>query len=153
MEYLKEYASNIVIISVLSTIFEIIIPEGKNKKVAGVVIGLVVMLTVMDPLKFITKLNKAPDFPSFEIEASFQGYEENLIADVFEENLALAIEDKVKENLNKNISCSVSVLRNDAGEIMKIESITISPYDDKTATFIQNEFAFEQELIKGEKDD
>ena len=153
MNYLKEYASNIVIISVLSTIFEIIIPEGKNKKVATIVIGLVVMLTVMEPLKHITALNNNIDFPTFEIEESFEGYEENLVADVFEENLAKTIKDKVRETLRKNIFCSVSVTKNETGEAMYIECVTISPYDDETATFIENEFGIEQSLIEGEKND
>ena len=69
MNYLKEYASNIVIISVLSTVFEIIIPEGKNKKIASVVIGLVVMLTIMEPLKHITTSNFSKNLPSFEISS------------------------------------------------------------------------------------
>ena len=153
MEYLKEYASNIVIISVLSTIFEIVIPEGKNKKVATIVIGLVVMLTVMEPLKYITTLNRDIDFPTFEIEESFEDYEENLVADVFEENLAQSIKDKVRDSLNKNILCDVSVLRNEAGEIIDIESVIISPYDDETALFIESEFAIEYSLIEGERHD
>lgn len=153
MEYLKEYASNIVIISVLSTIFEIIIPEGKNKKTAGVVIGLVVMLTVMDPLKHIIQIKSGNLFPAFEIEESDTDYEKNLVADVFEENLAITIEEKTKETLQRDITCKVITSRNDVGEITEIESVNINPFDDETANFIEKEFGFHEGLVKGEKND
>lgn len=153
MSFLKEYAQNIVIISILATIFEIIIPEGKNKKVAGITIGLVVMLTVMNPLKSLAQLNIYSKFPSFKVEENFSSYEKNIIADVFEENLATSIIEKTEEKLGKKISCRVITLRNESGEITEIESIYITPYDEETSYFIENEFSFDSSIIKGENND
>ena len=153
MNYLKEYATNIVIISVLSTIFEIIIPEGKNKKTASVVIGLVVMLTIMSPLKYITEITGSNPFPKFEVEKSYEGYDKDLIADVFEENLALAIKEKVNENLNKDIECEVTATKNEAGDIKQIESVHIKPSDDEIITFIKTEFSLDESIIKGDIND
>ena len=153
MSFLKEYAQNIVIISILATIFEIIIPEGKNKKVATVAIGLVVMLTVMTPLKSIAHLNINNKLPSFKVDESFTHYEKNIVADVFEENLAASIAEITAENLNKNISCKITTLRNDSGEITEIQSVIITPYEEETAHFIEKEFSFDFNIIKGDSND
>lgn len=153
MNFLKEYARNIVVISVLATIFEIIVPEGKNKKITVLAIGLVVMLTVMSPIEKITKFKQDITFPSFDIEESFPSYEKNIVADVFEENLANSICEKTAENLNKNISCTVKTSRNEEGEITEIESVLISPYDEETAHFIEKEFSLDFSIIKGDNDD
>ena len=153
MVFLKEYAKNIVIISILATIFEIMIPEGKHKKVACISVGLVVMLTVMAPLEAIANLKNKDIFPKFSIEESFPSYEKNIIADVFEENLSCAIKEKVANALNKNILCKVTTSRDQDGVITAIERIEISPYDEKTAHFIANEFSFAFSDIKGDKND
>ena len=153
MEYLKEYASNIVVVSILSTIFEIILPEGKNKKIVCVVIGLVVMLAIMSPLNYITQITGSSFFPIFEVDESFPTYEKNLVADVFENNLATAIKEKTKESLKKDISCEVLTSRNDAGEITEIESVKIIPFDDEVALFIETEFGLDARIIKGEDND
>ncbi|MBE7028102.1 MAG: hypothetical protein E7407_03600 [Ruminococcaceae bacterium] len=153
MNFLKEYAHNIVVISVLSTIFEIIIPEGKNKKVTVLAVGLVVMLTVMSPLEKITKFKHDITFPSFSINESFPSYEKNIVADVFEENLSNSISEKTAQNLNKSISCTVKTSRNEEGEITEIKSVFISPYDEETAYFIEKEFSLDFNIIKGDNND
>lgn len=153
MIFLKEYAKNIVIISILATIFEILIPEGKHKKVACVSIGLIVMLTVMEPLEAIANLKNRDVFLTFAIEESFPSYEKNIIADVFEENLANAIKEKVHETFNKNISCAVATSRGPDGIITEINSINILPYDEETAHFIAKEFGFDFTVIRGDKND
>ena len=153
MLFLKEYAKNIVIISILATVFEILIPEGKHKKVACISIGLAVMLTVMAPLEAIANFKNKDVFPKFSIEESFPSYEKNIIADVFEENLSGAIIEKVENSLNKNISCKVTTARDADGAITAIESIVISPFDEETAHFIAKEFSFAFLDIKGDKND
>ncbi len=153
MSFLKEYAQNIVIISVLATIFETLIPTGKNKKVAEITIGLIVMLTIMSPLKKITQLKNVGTFPTFEVEESFPSYEKNIIADVFEENLANSISEKTFQNFGRSISCDVITSRNEEGIITEIEKIFISPYDEETAHFIEKEFSFDFSIIKGDNND
>ena len=150
MTYLKEYATNIVIISVLATIFEIIIPEGKNKKAASVVIGLVVMLTVMEPIAHITEITQNHNFPTFTIEESYKNYDKSLVSDVFEENLATAIKEKVSEKFEKDIDCKVSTARNEHGEITEIESVEISSSDDAVISFIKTEFSLSEITVKGD---
>lgn len=150
MNYLKEYAANIVIISVLSTIFEIIIPEGKNKKTAGIIIGLVVMLTIMEPLKYITDITGSQNFPTFKIEDIYEGYDKNLVSEVFEENLSTAIKEKVRESLGKDIECKVTTEKNADGEITQIKSVEIYPLDDQIIHFIKTEFSLSESIVKGD---
>lgn len=154
MEYLKEYASNIIIISILTTIFEIITPDGKNKKYITTVLGLVVMLTVMRPITMIANIKgNFFNIPSFEIEESATSYGTNFIADKFEENLAFKISQKVSENLKSKVDCTVKTARNENGEITEIESIEIIPYSETTADYIVREFGIDKNILKGENND
>ena len=128
----------------------IIINEGKNKKIASVVIGLVVMLTVMKPIAHITEITQNHNFPTFTIEESYKNYDKNMVSDVFEENLATAIKEKVSEKFEKDINCKVSTARNENGEITKIESVEISSSDDDIINFIKTEFALSEITSKGD---
>ncbi|MBR2499520.1 MAG: stage III sporulation protein AF [Clostridia bacterium] len=154
MEYLKEYASNIIIISMLSTVFQILLPDGKQKKYVILIIGLVVMLVVMKPLEMITEIkNNFFEMPHFEIETQSDYLEKNLVADRFEEDLALTIKEKVKENMGENIDCFVEVGRNEEGQITEIEKVDIRPYSENLVNYICEEFGIAGSVIKGEKND
>lgn len=154
MEYLKEYASNIIIISMLSTVFQILLPDGKQKKYVTLIIGLVVMLVVMKPLEMITEIkNNFFEMPHFEIETQSDYLEKNLVADRFEKDLALTIKEKVKENMGENIDCFVEVGRNEEGQITEIEKVDIRPYSENLVNYICEEFGIAGSVIKGEKND
>ncbi|MBR6646708.1 MAG: stage III sporulation protein AF [Clostridia bacterium] len=154
MEYLKEYASNIIIISMLSTVFQILLPDGKQKKYVILIIGLVVMLVVMKPLEMITEIkNNFFEMPHFEIETQSDYLEKNLVADRFEKDLALTIKEKVKENMGENIDCFVEVGRNEEGQITEIEKVDIRPYSENLVNYICEEFGIAGSVIKGEKND
>ena len=154
MEYLKEYASNIIIISMLSTVFQILLPEGKQKKYVTLVIGLVVMLVVMKPLEVITDLkDNFIEIPSFEIEIQNDNLEMDLVADKFEKDMAVTIKEKVKEDTGENIDCLVKTERNEEGQITEIDEVKIMPYADNLVNYISEEFGIAESAIKGENND
>lgn len=151
MEYLKEYATNIIIISILATIFDILAPDGKSKKYVTTVLGLIVMLCVMRPFKAITDVKKNFfDIPTFEMEETYSFSPKNLIADKFEENLAAEIKRKVKEKTDSDIDCTVTTERNETGEITGIESVEIKPYNETDADYISSEFGVDKNIVKGD---
>ncbi len=154
MDYLKEYAGNIIIISVLSTVFQIIIPDGKQKKYVTVVIGLIVMLVVMEPLGMIAAIkDNFFEVPRFEFETSNESLEKSLVADRFEINLADKIIEKVRLDTGAEISCQIKTERNEKGEIMNFEKVEISPYKKETAKYIGDEFGIDESVIEGEEND
>ena len=154
MEYLKEYASNIIIISILATIFDILAPDGKSKKYITMVLGLIVMLCVMHPFKAATDIKKNFfNIPTFEIEEIVSLTPKNLIADKFEENLALEIIRKVKEKKNNDINCIVTTERNENGEITGIKKVEITPYNEADADYISSEFGIDKNILKGDSHD
>lgn len=151
MEYLKEYASNIIIISILATIFDILAPDGKSKKYVTMVLGLIVMLCVMQPFKAITDVKKNFfNIPTFEMEETDSKAPKNLVADKFEENLALEIIRKVKEKQNSDIDCSITTERNENGEITGIKKVEITPYSETDADYISSEFGIDKNILKGD---
>lgn len=154
MEYLKEYAQNIVIISVIATVFEMMMPEGKNKKYIAVVVGLLVMLVIMQPIEKITNIRKNFSFvPEFEFEMPREFSKETLVADRFERELAATIKGKTKADLNIDIECNVRVKRTSDGIIEEIEKVEISKGSAEIMQYIEKEFGIERAKINGRQND
>ena len=149
MEFLKEYAQNIIIVSVLSIVFETIIPEGTYKKYIKVVIGLIVMLAVMQPIRLIAEVRG--DFlslPHFEMSDEYSSFNaSDVLAEQFENDLAEKIVQRVREIRNEEIECVVTAGRSDEGDITHIESIKINPYKSETAEFIKKEFGADEVIM------
>ena len=54
IEFIKNWANQIIVAVIISTIIEMILPSGNNKKYIKIIIGLYVLFTIIQPI--ITKV-------------------------------------------------------------------------------------------------
>ncbi|MGN1301562.1 MAG: stage III sporulation protein AF, partial [Clostridia bacterium] len=57
IEIINSWAQKIIIVVIICTIIEMILPEGKNKKYIKTVIGIYVVFTIISPI--ISKINNS----------------------------------------------------------------------------------------------
>ena len=108
IEWLKDWTNSIIVAVIIAVIFELIIPNGNNKKYIKMVIGLYILFTILNPLisKF-TNLNginvNAKDYEkyfkngdSLQINASLDS--EKLINNTAQR----AIMDNIEKKLNEH---------------------------------------------------
>ncbi|HEY5583946.1 MAG TPA: stage III sporulation protein AF [Ruminiclostridium sp.] len=69
LEFLKSWIINIVTISIILILFEIIIPTGKIKKIINLVSGFVLLIAVINP--FLTLKNQGFDLSANTVADSF----------------------------------------------------------------------------------
>lgn len=50
INFISSWGMNIIIASVIGTVIQMILPEGKNKKYINVVIGVYILVCIISPL-------------------------------------------------------------------------------------------------------
>ena len=133
IEWLKTWASQIIVAIIIAVIFELIIPNGKNKKYIKMVINLYVLFVLINPI-----ISKFTDLDSLDlskydyekylsqntiVETSSSTKSEEIIKDTFEKSIKEDIQRKLSEqgyNV-KNISINI-----DNNSYEKINWIKIS---------------------------
>ena len=85
IEFIKTWANQIIVAVIIATIFEMLLPNGNNKKYIKMIIGIYVLFTVIQPIanKIIGKeINISSfDYESYlnegKIETSSENFEDN----------------------------------------------------------------------------
>lgn len=130
IEWLKNWTNSIIVAVIIAVIFELIIPNGNNKKYIKMVINLYVLFVILNPLisKF-TSLNgidiNTKDYEKYfkgenVIETSASLNSEKLINSTAEKTLKDNIKSKLKEQGYNVISISIDI-DNNSGEIKKLK--------------------------------
>ena len=151
MDFLREYAVNIVTVSVLAVIFEIIMPSKIYKKYISVIIGFIVMMVIISPVKGIF----GSDFETFTIDSGAETqneFSENtnlLVSKEFKRRLEEEIEKEIKKTFNKETDCKVKLSVNEKGEIIEIDKVLINPYDLEIVNLVNSVFGIEKDKIGG----
>lgn len=108
LEFLRSWIINIVTISIVLILFEIIIPTGKVKKIVNLVSGFILIIAVINP--FLALKNKDFDLGESVIADSFyidkkeveagskllQDTQMKQISDVYKKKLVSKIEEELK---------------------------------------------------------
>lgn len=103
VETINSWAQKIIIVIIICTILEMILPEGKNKKYIKTVIGIYVVFTIISPI--ITNLNNEQiDLNKYlkidntiSIETSSPIDTNTYIEEVYKEKLKTDIKSKIEE--------------------------------------------------------
>ena len=108
MEWMTTWAQGIIVAVIITTIIELILPEGKHKKYIKMVMGVYILFTIVSPI--ITKITNQDFefdeskyeefFKNSTYEVSSQSLEEendNQIKDLYLNNIKSDVKQKLKE--------------------------------------------------------
>lgn len=125
--FIKEWANQIIVAVIIATIFEMLLPNGNNKKYIKMVIGIYVLFTLIQPI--VTKLTgKELTISTFEyekyfdeniLETSSENFENNnskLIKQAYIDNIKNDIQAKVEQKGYKVTNCNINVISNENEE-------------------------------------
>lgn len=129
IEWIKSWSNGIIVAVIIAVIFELIIPNGNNKKYIKMVISLYVLFVILDPIisKF-TSLNgieiNTKEYEKYfdstnALETSTTLDSEKLINNTAEKRVKENISNKLKELGYKVESISINI-NNESGQINRI---------------------------------
>lgn len=135
--FLKSWANQIIVAVIIATIFEMLLPNGNNKKYIKMIIGLYVLFTIIQPI--ITKVtgnnieisdfNYKKYFDEDVLESSSQDFEDNnskLIEQAYIDNIKSDIKKKIKQKGYEVIICNVNIINSgNEEEYGTIENINL----------------------------
>lgn len=136
VNWLNTWAQRIIIVVIICTIIEMILPEGKNKKYIKIVMGIYVVFTIISPI--IAKINNKEkiDLEKYldvnvsneTIETSATMDTNKYIEEVYKEKLKEDVKEKLL-NINyetKNVNLEIETKNdNTYGSILSLE-VTVS---------------------------
>lgn len=121
ISFLKTWINQIIVAVIITTIIEIILPNGNNKKYIKMVIGMYILFTIIQPV--ITKFTgDSIDISNFDykkyfncdvLETSSKDFENNnskLIKQAYINNIKEDIEKKLEQKGYKLINCNINIL-------------------------------------------
>lgn len=124
INFLKTWSNQIIVALMIATIFEMILPNGNNKKYIKMIIGLYVLFTVVQPI--VTKItgnnleiadfNYKKYFKEDILETSFQDFEDNnskLIEQSYIDNIKNDMKIKVKQKGYEVLSINIHIAQNE----------------------------------------
>ena len=104
--FLKTWTNQIIVAIIIATIFEMILPNGNNKKYIKMVIGLYVLFTIIQPI--ITKVTgKGLDILEFNYEKYFDEEIVETSTEDFEYNNSKLIEQAYIDNIENDIKLKI----------------------------------------------
>lgn len=123
IEFLKTWANQIIVAVIIATIFEMLLPNGNNKKYIKMIIGLYVLFIIIQPI--ITKVTGDNlDISNFNydkyldegvLETSSQDFEDNnskLIKQAYIDNIKNDMKTKIKQKGYEVISLNIDIIEN-----------------------------------------
>lgn len=120
IEFIRNWANQIIVAVIIATIIEMILPNGNNKKYIKVIIGLYVLFTIIQPIIIkatgesinISDFNYNKYFDEDILESSTQDFENNnskLIKQAYIDNIKEDIQNKINKRGYELISCSIDI--------------------------------------------
>lgn len=125
-ESINNWIISILSLGIITVFIELIMPNGKNKKYVYVLIGLLTIVTIIDPVisyvsngEFSTVLEKS--FEGFSVTASS---DKDLVNDnIVKDRVITSMKNDIKDRLNNKVK-DIYILMTDEYETQKI-SITL----------------------------
>lgn len=137
ISFLKTWINQIILAVIITTIIEMILPNGNNKKYIKMVIGIYILFTIIQPI--ITKVTgNSIDISNFDykkyfnsdvLETSSEDFENNnskLIKQAYINNIKEDIENKIEQKGYELINCNISIIDDENKETYgTIQSISL----------------------------
>lgn len=137
--WLKNWVNQVIVAIIIAVIFELILPNGKNKKYIKMIINLYVLFVLVNPIvsKFIdlndSKFSEETLKKYFKQENTVKVNSEfnskEIIQSTFEKTIKEDIKNKLSLKGYKTISLSIYIYNNE--ENMQIKSIDIEAIKEK----------------------
>ena len=136
--FLRTWANQMIVALMIATIFEMILPNGKNQKYIKMVLGLYVLLTIIQPVMAkvtgnhleISEFDYKKYFSNDALETFSQDFEENnskLIEQAYIDNIKNDLQLKIKQKGYSVVRCDITILKDETsdlyGSIEKIELV------------------------------
>lgn len=149
MNFVKEYVTSIITVSILAVLLENILPGDGNKKYIRVVIGLLVMLVILRPLTSLPHYKEVFALPYTHIDDSALSPPDikPYIAESFEKKLALRLEEAIYQAFQTAVSCRVTCHVNEDGQITGVSAIHVQPYSKEMGHYIAENYGFEEAIV------
>ena len=125
INFLKQWSNQIIVAVIVSTIIEMILPEGNNKKYIKMIIGLYVLFTIIQPV--ITKLTgneiNLNDFnynkylkDTVQVSSSTEQFEDTnskLIKQTYIDSIKRDIQQKIEQKGFKVLKCELDITQDE----------------------------------------
>lgn len=148
VNWLNTWAQRIIIVVIICTIIEMILPEGKNKKYIKIVMGIYVVFTIISPI--IAKINNKEkiDLEKYlDVNVSNETMETSATVDTnkyIEELYKEKLKEDVKEKLlsinyeTKNVNLEIETKNdNTYGSILSLEVTVSKEKEEKSENTIR----------------
>ena len=120
IDFIKTWANQIIVAVIIATIFEMILPNGNNKKYIKMVIGIYVLFTLIQPIaskitgkEFTISTNYEKYFDEDILETSADDFENNnskLIEEAYINNIKQDVQAKIEQKGYELASCNISII-------------------------------------------
>lgn len=120
IDFIKTWANQIIVAVIIATIFEMILPNGNNKKYIKMVIGIYVLFTLIQPIankitgkEFEIGANYEKYFEKDILETSSNNFESNnskLIEEAYINNIKEDVQAKIEQKGYKVVNCNISII-------------------------------------------
>lgn len=135
IEFIRTWANQIIVAVIIATIFEMLLPNGNNKKYIKMIIGIYVLFTVLQPIATkitgkeinISSLNFEGYIDKNKIETDSENFEDNnskLIKQAYIDNIKSDIQAKINKKGYRLIDSKIEV-NNQDNNYGIIESIVL----------------------------
>ena len=135
IDFIKTWANQIIVAVIIATIFEMILPNGNNKKYIKMIIGIYVLFTLIQPIaskitgKEITiSANYEKYFDEDILNTSSNNFENNnskLIENAYIDNIKQDVGAKIEQKGYELITCNIDIITNEEN-YGAIESIALN---------------------------
>lgn len=128
--FIREWLKDIVVLFVIISLVELIIPKGNMKRYVDFIIGIVIVFTVISPFtkmfNFDINLDKEIEkFSNNIVTKEGVKTQNKQIEEIFKKSLAKDIEEIVSENTNYKIKDINVVTKPDEQNLLLIQNISI----------------------------
>ena len=120
IDFIKIWANQIIVAVIIATIFEMLLPNGNNKKYIKMVSGIYVLFTLIQPVatkitgkEFEISDNYEKYFDEEILKTSADNFENNnskLIEETYINNIKQDVQAKIEQKGYKLASCNISII-------------------------------------------
>ena len=120
IDFIRTWANQIIVAVIIATIFEMLLPNGNNKKYIKMVIGIYVLFTLIQPIaskitgkEFGISTNYEKYFDEDILETSSNNFEKNnskLIEEAYINNIEQDVQAKVEQKGYTVLSCNITII-------------------------------------------
>lgn len=120
IDFIRTWANQIIVAVIIATIFEMILPNGNNKKYIKMIIGIYVLFTLIQPIaskitgkEISISTNYEKYFDEDILDNSSNSFEDNnskLIEQTYVDNIRKDVQAKIEQNGYKVSSCNISII-------------------------------------------